>query len=161
MKNDLHNVETQFFRNLGNGILAGQHLEQLFQSCVNQRDTTVLVRTMTRAKTEKADEQAARTIAFVARHVWPGAKLSKDKNGNQTLKIKGITADTDAMNRLHTAVEKGLSIRHTTFRKTVQGKTSTSEYDAKKAAASFVARARKAGMKPAAIKAAVDAALKT
>jgi len=160
MQNDIKKVETEFFRSLGNGVTAGVHLVELFRNCVNKRDTTVIVNAMDRAKSEKNDEQAARTIAFVASKIWPGAKKTTDKAGRTIIKISGISADMKAFERLEGTAKRKLSIRHTTFRKAIDGTNTKAKFDLQKTAESFAKRAKANGMSEAATVAAVKAAFK-
>lgn len=157
MTNDIMKVEGDFFRNLGNGVKAGDFLYQMVQSVVSSRDTTVLVRAMDRAKNKKQDAQAARTIAMVAGQVWPKAKVTKDKNGYPRITIKGIEADPNALERVKEAVDKGLSIRHTAFRKTVVGDRDKPEFELKKATLNFAKRLQREGCTKAAAMAAFEA----
>ena len=119
MTNDVNAVEKKFFSSLGNGVNAGAALFDLVQSVVSSRDTTILTRQIKRAEQEKKDAQAAGAIRLVTKAVFPGAKVAKDKNGQTTIKIKGVEADQEALARFQQAVEKKLSIRHAAFRKTV------------------------------------------
>ena len=120
MENDLQKMETRFFSSLGNGKEATKAMYALFKSVVNSRDTTCIARQIVRAEKEKGDMQAANTLRFVTGQVFPGAKYGKDKNGIPTIKIKDCQPDMAALNRLHIAGEKKLSIRHTAFRKAVK-----------------------------------------
>src|SRR6056297_252191 len=156
--NDIMNVESNFFRSLGNGVKAGEYLQAMILSVVQSRDTTVLVRAMDRARNAKNDEQAARTIALVVGQVWPKCKLGKDKNSIPTIKISGIDADPNALKRLKEATDKGLSIRHSTYRKVLKGDTDTPEFDLKKSSVALAKREQRNGITKAAALAAFAAA---
>lgn len=113
--NDLNALETAFFRSLGNGVLACENLAGMVMGVVSSRDTTILTKAMSRAMGEKQDGGAVKAIDIVAKQVWPGCKIT-EKDGNYSIRIKGIEADADAITRLKDAVERKLSIRHKTFR---------------------------------------------
>lgn len=120
--NDIKAVEDKFINGLGSGVSAAEHLATLMESVSVSRDTTVIARVLSRAE-NKGDTAASGVIRFVTGQVFPGAKIvkPKDTKGVPTLKIKGINADTAAIARLKDAVERKLSIRHSTFRKVVKG----------------------------------------
>lgn len=118
--NNVENLESTFYRNLGDGVKACAALAGMIESVVTSRDTTVLTKAMRRAVEDKQDEQAARAVALVASQVWPKAKIGKTKDGVMTIRIKGIQACDDALARLRNAVDRDLSIRHSTFRKTIK-----------------------------------------
>lgn len=119
--NDIDGVKAQFIRSLGNGVKAGEYLQQLILSVVKSRDTTILVKAITGAL-EKNDDQAARTIRMVAGQVWPKARVTTKPGKPVSIKISGITEDQEALNRLADATERGLSIRHQTYRNTIAPK---------------------------------------
>lgn len=118
--NDIRNVENNFVNSLGNGKKAVEHLASLMGAVVSSRDTTIITRIMRRAHT-KDDTGAISAIRLTVGQVFPGANLKLDKKtGEYTLKIKGVSADDDAMKRLNEAVERGLSLRHATFRSLIK-----------------------------------------
>ena len=137
--NDINTIETKFRANLGNGIKAGEYLRDMIKAVVSSRDTTIITRNMALVDKNKQDSGALTTIRTIVGQVYPGAKLTKQKDGQYKLKISGIEADNDALARLDTAVERGLSIRHATFRQVVAPKPEAEdkEYDAKAAAERF------------------------
>lgn len=126
--NDIKAVEDKFINGLGSGVSAAEHLATLMESVSVSRDTTVIARVLSRAE-NKGDTAASGVIRFVTGQVFPGAKIvkPKDTKGIPTLKIKGINADTAAITRLKDAVERKLSIRHSTFRKVVKGEGTETE----------------------------------
>jgi len=142
--NNIDQIESNFYRALGNGKVAAVALGLMMEAVVISRDTTVLCRAMKRAA-GKDDEAAAQVVGFVAKCIWPGAKLSKADTGF-SIKIKGIDADPAVVENLNKAVERGYSIRNATFRKAVElgfdedGKVNEkakAEFDAASAASKF------------------------
>lgn len=126
-ENDIAAIETKFFKALGSGTGATEHLATMIHSVVSSRDTTVLSRAINRAQS-KGDTAAAGVVRFVVGEVWPGSKITMGKKKNMpTITIKGVEADKDALKRLDTAAEKKLSIRHATFRKTVKAPTAETD----------------------------------
>jgi len=137
--NNIETVGVNFFRNLGDGVKAAANLQEMVLSVVKSRDTTVLSKAMYRAEKEKNDTNASGAIRIVVGEVYPDAKLHKNKEtGEYKITIKGCEADTNALTRLATVVEKGLSLRHATFRKTMKGDVEKPAFDAIKAAESFI-----------------------
>ena len=137
--NNIETVSGNFFRNLGNGVKAASDLQEMVLSVVKSRDTTVLSKAMYRAEKEKNDTNASGAIRIVVGEVYPDAKLHKNKEtGEYKITIKGCEADANALTRLATVVEKGLSLRHATFRKTMKGDVEKPAFDAIKAAESFI-----------------------
>ena len=147
--NNIRDIENKFDRSLGNGVLAAEYLQNLMQAVVSSGDTTIIARRLDRLslvgktpeETKKiqktkgmvADPQAAQAIKLVFGQVYDGAKLTRDKEtGKHSLKIKGITANADVMTRLADVVKRGLSIRHSTFRKAIKGEETNApvEFDA-------------------------------
>ena len=137
--NNIDTVGSNFFRNLGDGVKAAANLQEMVLSVVKSRDTTILARSMYRAEKEKNDTNASAAIRIVVGEVYPDAKLHKNKEtGEYKITIKGCEANPDALTRLATVVEKGLSLRHATFRKTMKGDVSKPEFNAIEAATKFV-----------------------
>jgi len=137
--NNIETVSGNFFRNLGNGVKAASNLQDMVLSVVKSRDTTVLSKAMYRAEKEKNDTNASGAIRVVVGEVYPDAKLHKNKEtGEYKITIKGCEADADALTRLATVVEKGLSLRHATFRKTMKGDVDKPAFNPIDAAAKFV-----------------------
>lgn len=130
--NDIKSVENNFINGLGSGVSAAGHLATLMESVSVSRDTTVIARVLSRAE-NKGDTAAGSVIRFVTGQVFPGAKIvkAKDSKGVPTLKIKGIEADAEAIARLKDAVERKLSIRHSTFRKVVKGTNTEAKFEAR------------------------------
>lgn len=131
--NNVEAIESAFYRALGNGKLAASHMRDLVASVVSSRDTTIIAKAMYRAK-EKNDDKAASVLSLAMRETFPGLKITKDKNGKFSLKIKGIAADDKAIKRLDDAVNSGLSIRGDGFRKAIQGEKAedaSKDFDAK------------------------------
>lgn len=130
--NNVEAIETAFYRALGNGKLAASHMRDLIKSVVSSRDTTIIAKAIYRAK-EKSDDKAASVLSTVTREVFPDAKITKDKSGKFSIKIKGIAANEKAIERLNDAVNSGLSIRGATFLKAVKGEKEKTEtqFDAK------------------------------
>ncbi len=122
--NDIKTVEDKFINSLGSGVGAAKQLSEMIKSVSSSRDTTVLARSIFRSE-KKGDLAAASIVRFVTGQVWPKAKVQKVKDGVPKITIKGIEHNQEAINRLVGAVEKNLSIRHTTFRKVVKGDTDT------------------------------------
>lgn len=121
--NDIMAIEGKFFASLGNGVAAGEHLFSMVESVVSSRDTTVLTKAIKRADINKSDKLAGNVIRFVVSQVWPGAKMTKNKADDYSIKIKGIEADTAALSRFKSAIEHKLSIRHAAFRKHIKPDT--------------------------------------
>ena len=137
--NNIDTIGSSFFRNLGDGVKAASNLQEMVLSVVKSRDTTILSRAMYRAEKEKNDTNASGAIRVVVGEVYPDAKLHKNKEtGEYKITIKGCEADTSALERLATVVEKGLSLRHATFRKTMKGDVAKPAFDAMDAANKFV-----------------------
>lgn len=147
MTNDIQAIETQFFRSLGDGTKAAVYLQQLVQAVVTSRDTSILVKAIDRAENDKRDEQAGKVIRAVVRAIWPGAKMSKDKNGQPRITIKGIEADTTAIAALNGAVKDNLSFRHHTFLKRISPPSEDKVVSfTDKNVEAFLKRAAKAGV---------------
>ena len=137
--NNIDQTASNFFRNLGDGVKAAANLQEMVLSVVKSRDTTILSRSMYRAEKEKNDTNASSAIRIVVGEVYPDAKLHKNKEtGEYKITIKHCEADANALTRLATVVEKGLSLRHATFRKTMKGDVEKPAFDAIKAAESFI-----------------------
>lgn len=156
MTNDIMKTESKFYANLGNGQKAGEYLQDMVKSVTVSRDTTVIVKAIQRAEA-KGDKAAASVVRFVFGQVFPSAKVTKSKAGDLSLKIKGIEHDDKALERLAEAVSKGLSIRHSTFRKTVQGEQAQAEFDLQKYAKTIASRLKREGQSLDAVIAALQA----
>lgn len=126
IQNDIEAIEDKFVSSLGAGKSAARHLLALVEAVVSSRDTTIISRAAYRAE-GKGDKQAAGILKFVTGQVFPGAKYSAPKEGAPKITIKGITADTAAVDRFRKAVEKNLSIRHSAFREAIKAETDTVE----------------------------------
>lgn len=140
--NNMQTVLDRFIKNLGSGVSCGTDLSVLMHDVANTRDTTVVARAIYRAE-KKSDDQAASTVKLVTGQVFPGAKITKNEGKPPTIKIKGIEADTDALERIKGAAERKLSIRHATYRKAVKPPVEEAEekpFDAK----AWAERAKKA-----------------
>jgi hypothetical protein len=120
--NDIENVATNFFKALGNGITAGDHLAKLMRDVVHSRDTSIFSREYDRVIAVKKDAPAARVMRQVFKAVYPDAKFGKQKNGKSVFKISGCLADESALKRMDQAVKDKLSIRGT-FAKAVIGES--------------------------------------
>lgn len=157
--NDIMNVESKFYSALGNGKDAAKHLAAMVESVFVSRDTGVLVRAIYRAEQKKEDAQAAQAIRTCVRTVWPTAKVSKDKNGQPRILIKGDDGDKAAVKRIREAADKGLSIRGAAFRKAVVGDTgNTPDWTVQKWATNQAKQAIKHDVTEAAAIAALKAA---
>lgn len=145
--NDVDSAASNFFRNLGNGILAAEHLSTVVHSVVSSRDTTIFARYLNRVVSEKKDLPAARAMRTVFKAVYPDAKIGKDKSGKVTFKIAGCDADKAALARMDQAVKDRLSIRGT-FASVVRGDTTgeTKVREAKAVADSAVKMAKRNGL---------------
>ena len=111
--NNVDQLESNFFRALGDGKKAAIAMRDMIKAVTDSRDTTVLCRAMKRALS-KGDEAAAKTVGFCATKVWPGAKVVKSE-GNFSIKIKGIAHDNAILTNLDEAIERAYSIRGATF----------------------------------------------
>lgn len=120
--NNVEAIESKFYTALGNGKIAASHMRDLLVSVVSSRDTTIIAKAIKRAK-EKGDDKAAQVLSLATREVFPNAKISKDKAGKFSIKIKGIEASKPALERLEKAVADKLSIRGATFAKAIKGET--------------------------------------
>lgn len=129
MKNDVMNLESNFYRSLGNGKEALKYAADMIQSVVTSRDTTVLSRAIERAA-KKGDDKAAASLRLVIRSVWPEAKTTKDKQGKVSIKIKGVEHDDKALETLSGLVSDGVSLRGTLLTKAFKKETETKEFDA-------------------------------
>lgn len=116
MTNDINGLETKFFSSLGDGVKAGAMLLAMMESVVTSRDTTVLTRAIQRAESVKGDQQAVGVVKLAIREVFPGANTTKDKNGQFTIKIKGVKHCDKGLKRLKDVVKEGWSIRGRNFR---------------------------------------------
>lgn len=119
--NDIHKVETNFYRHLGNGKAAASDFATMVKSVVSSRDTTVFVRSMDRIRKNKSDTAAIRAMKTVITAVWPGVKVKLNKErGTFSIIIRGIKADKAALARMDDAITRGLSLRDA-FAKAVKG----------------------------------------
>lgn len=118
--NDIAKVESDFFRNLGDGRKAAANALTIMQSVATSRDTMPVANLIRRSTTEKRDDDAAKFLQFLMKQVFPGHKLSKDDNGQYTFKIKGVKADQKKLDNLSEAVDRGLSMRGITIRRLVE-----------------------------------------
>lgn len=131
--NDLSKVETNFYRNLGDGRKAAKFFGTLVHSVVSSRDTTVFTRQMDKIRKEKSDLGAIRAMFTIIKAVWPGAKGSYSKaKGGHTIVIKGVKADKAALTRMDDALKDNLSLRDT-FAQRVRGDVEPPVVDKSKA----------------------------
>lgn len=100
----------QFSRNLGNGAAALADVAVALEHVRTNRDTTVLVRMIERAK-EKQDAAAASATMFLVRQVFEGAKAGKTKDGRMTIKIKDAVVSNTAPATIDRLVSEGTSLR--------------------------------------------------
>lgn len=128
--NNVETIESKFYKALGNGSLAASHMRDLIVAVVSSRDTTILAKAVYRAK-DKKDDKAAQVLLAVVKEVFPASEgkkiITKDKAGKYSIKIAGIQADAKAVERLESAVDKGLSIRGATFLKEIKGAVTKEE----------------------------------
>jgi len=121
--NDIMKVEGQFYASLGNGKAALEHAATMINAVVTSRDTTVLRKAIKRAG-QKGDDRAVQALKLIIRNVWPGASYSKDGE----IKIKGIRADSDAVDTMNTLVSDGVSLRGTLLQQAYKSAT-VKEFD--------------------------------
>ena len=132
MTNDIKAIENKFVTSLGSGKAALEHASTLIHSVVDSRDTTVLTRAMTRAKS-KGDDKACASMRLILLAVWPKAVLKFDTKAKAyVFKIKGIEAEEWALEALSALVDDGASLRGSLITKTFKADKTETAFDAVK-----------------------------
>lgn len=124
--NDVEAIASAFYKNLGNGVSAGENLAKIIHAVVTSRDTTIFARYVHRVTKEKKDAQAARAMRRVFKAVFPDAKITQGKDGRPAFKISGAMHSEDALKRMDQAVKDKVSLRGK-FADLVIGETQTEE----------------------------------
>lgn len=109
--NDVEAIAIAFYKNLGNGISAGENLAKIIHAVVSSRDTTIFARYVHRVTAEKKDAAAARSMRRVFKAVFPDAKIAQGKDGKPVFKISGAMHDDAALKRMDQAVKDRVSLR--------------------------------------------------
>lgn len=138
--NDVEAIASAFYKNLGNGVSAGENLAKIIHAVVSSRDTTIFARYVHRVTKEKKDTQAARAMRRVFKAVFPDAKITQGKDGKPAFKISGAMHSEDALKRMDQAVKDKVSLRGK-FADLVIGETGgdePKEFDPKATAERFV-----------------------
>lgn len=107
----IKSAQAGFRNSLGSPVKSLAHAAFLINACaaLDDRNTTPIVRMISQAKERGRDNEAG-AVWKLFTQVFEGAKRSKDKNGNPTIKISGITPDMQAMEQINHLVGLGKSI---------------------------------------------------
>ena len=153
MKNDIKVIENKFVTNMGNGTVAGAHLQALVADMISSGDSRHMASAIARLNV-KGDKQGSNAV----REIVGGAKM-KRANDKKTIviAIKDAKTDDAAMARLTQAVEDKLSIRSTMVKR-VKGDTEKDAFVLPDFAAKLVKRMEKQNISKAALIAAIQAA---
>lgn len=137
-----------FVDSMGNGKSATKHLATLIQTCVESGNTGQLSAAINRLK-KKGDVSGSRVVRQVYKLVFTGAtaKMNKDKS-SIVLSItrdaeNKVLFDADALERLHSAAVKGLSIRDALVLRVKGEKAKSAKTDSDKLAKGYVTAAHK------------------
>lgn len=107
----IKSAQAGFRNSLGSPVKSLAHAAFLINACaaLDDRNTTPIVRMISQAKERGRDNEAG-AVWKLFTQVFEGAKRSKDKNGNPTIKISGITPNDLAMEAINVLVSEGKSI---------------------------------------------------
>ena len=157
MKNDIKVIENKFVTNMGNGTVAGAHLQALVADMITSGDSRHMASAIARLNV-KGDKQGSNAVREIVGTIFVGAKMKRAKDKKTiVIAIKDAKTDDAAMARLTQAVEDKLSIRSTMVKR-VKGSTEKDAFVLPDFAAKLVKRMEKQNISKAALIAAIQAA---